>query len=116
MAGAGLARRQRSGLPPAVVSLTATTVFRLCLTKREANGSIRRMRRRRATLSDQVRRAINGSGMSRYALCKEIELSQSTMSRFMAGKGGLSMDMLDRLGLILGLKIVATRAGDKKEG
>src|SRR3954454_13996427 len=117
MAGAGHARRQRSELPPAVVSLAATTVFRLCLTKREANGSIRRMRRKRSTLSDQVRRAINDSGMSRYALCKEIELSQSTMSRFMAGKGGLSMDMLNRVGAVLGLEIVVHGgAGEKEEG
>ena len=75
------------------------------------------MRRRRATLSDQVRRAINGSRMSRYSLCKSIGLSQSTMSRFMAGKGGLSMDTLDRLGEILSLKIVAGGTlGDQREG
>ena len=65
------------------------------------------MRKREPTLSQQIRHAIDDSGMSRYAICKAIGLSQSTMSRFMKGNGGLSMEMLDRIGAILKLKIVA---------
>ncbi|MGD0461920.1 MAG: helix-turn-helix transcriptional regulator [Tepidisphaeraceae bacterium] len=58
-------------------------------------------------MSDQIRRAIDASGMSRYRICKEIGIPQSTMSRFMSGKLGLSMEVLDRLGALLGLEIVA---------
>ena len=42
-------------------------------------------------LSAQIREAVDSSGMSRYRICKEIEVAEATMSRFMSGKGGLSM-------------------------
>jgi transcriptional regulator with XRE-family HTH domain len=57
--------------------------------------------------SDQIRAAVDASGLSRYRICHEIELNQGAMSRFMSGKGGLSMDTLDRLAELLGLEIVA---------
>jgi hypothetical protein len=58
-------------------------------------------------LSDQLRAAIDASGMSRYAICAAIKLDQSVMSRFMAGTSGLSVPMIDAIGELLGLKIVA---------
>ena len=73
------------------------------------------MSKRRTKLSDQMRHAIEASGMSRYAVCKEIGLSQSTMSRFMHGEGGLSIDMLDRIADVLKIDIVAgVKAGKGK--
>lgn len=59
-----------------------------------------------ATLSGQLRRAIRRSGTSRYRICKQIGLSESAMSKFMAGKVGLSMEVLDRLFPLLGLRLV----------
>jgi ribosome-binding protein aMBF1 (putative translation factor) len=59
--------------------------------------------------SDQIRDAVEASGMSRYRICAEIRISQSAMSRFMHRQGGLSMDVLDRLAELLGLRIVAER-------
>lgn len=56
-------------------------------------------------LSDQIRAAIDASGMSRYRVCKLVGLAEATMSRFMTGKGGLSMAMLDRIADCLGLEI-----------
>ena len=56
-------------------------------------------------LSDEVRRAVEKSGMSRYEICKRIELDQAAMSRFMSGRAGLGMDVLDRLAALLGLHI-----------
>jgi ribosome-binding protein aMBF1 (putative translation factor) len=60
-------------------------------------------------LSEQIRVAIDASGMSRYRVCKEIGLSQSMMSRFMSGQAGLSMEVVDKLGEFLGLEIAAKK-------
>lgn len=64
-------------------------------------------------LSDQIRAAVDASGMSRYRICQEIGLSQAAMSRFMAGKSGLSMDSLDRLADLLGLAVVSKPEANK---
>jgi transcriptional regulator with XRE-family HTH domain len=65
-------------------------------------------------LSDEIREAVNASGMSRYAIAKSLGIAESTISRFMNVKGGLSMDFIDRLAELLGLHIVAKSA--KKQG
>ena len=58
-------------------------------------------------ISQQLREAIDASGMSRYRICKEINLPESTMSHFMAGDCGLALATVDRLGGLLGLRVVA---------
>jgi len=62
--------------------------------------------KRRPKLSDQIRRAIDASGLSRYRICMEIGLDQAVLSRFMQGKSGLSVKTLDALADILRLEIV----------
>ena len=74
------------------------------------------MARSRERLSDQVRRAVDSSGLSRYAICKSLGLAQATMSRFMSGKGGLSMGHLDALADLLDLNITMGRATKEKRG
>lgn len=64
-------------------------------------------------LSDQVRKAVNDSELTRYRICKDLGIAESTMSRFMAGKGGLSMDVLDRLAALLGLRVVVDKSTRK---
>ena len=64
------------------------------------------------SFSDQIRGAIDSSGYSRYAICKRIDVDQSTMSRFMNGNGGLSMDVLDRLAGLLGMRITIDKRGE----
>jgi plasmid maintenance system antidote protein VapI len=54
--------------------------------------------------------------MSRYAVAKAIELDQATMSRFMSGKAGLSVETIDRLGDLLGLQLVTTKKPAKGKG
>ena len=61
---------------------------------------------RNTKLTEQLRRAIDRAPMTRYAICKAIGFSESSMSRFMAGKGGLSLDVLDRIADLLDLRIV----------
>jgi transcriptional regulator with XRE-family HTH domain len=63
------------------------------------------------SFSDQIRAAVDGSGLSRYRICKDVGIAQATLSRFMNGKGGLSMDSLDRLAALLNLRIVADGRG-----
>lgn len=67
------------------------------------------------TISQQLREAIDASGMSRYRICKEIGLPESTMSHFMAGECGLALTTVDRLGELLGLTIVAEPKPHEKE-
>ncbi|MFI5461225.1 MAG: helix-turn-helix domain-containing protein [Isosphaerales bacterium] len=63
------------------------------------------MATKRKRLSDQIRDAVDASGMSRYAICKAIGLSQGTMSRFMSGRSGISSETMDRIGELLDLEI-----------
>ena len=57
-------------------------------------------------LSDQVRSEIESSGLSRYRISMETGISQSNLSRFMAGTQAMSSDTLDRLAVLLRLSIV----------
>jgi hypothetical protein len=59
-------------------------------------------------LSDQIRDAVDNSGVTHYRLCAESGVQQSTLSRFMRG-GGMSLDTLDRLADVLGLVVVVKR-------
>jgi len=63
--------------------------------------------KQRTKLSDQIRQAIDASGVSRYAICKQIGLDQALLSRFMQGRSGLSVQTLDALADVLGLDLVA---------
>jgi len=62
-----------------------------------------------STVSDQLKAAIDASGLSRYAICKAIGMDQSVMSRFMAGTGGLSTEMTDKLCEFLGQHLVTAK-------
>ena len=71
------------------------------------------MGKRRTKLSDQVRQAVEASGLSRYAIGKAARIDKAVMSRFMASKGHLSMPTLDALADVLNLNIIAGEAGRK---
>jgi len=59
--------------------------------------------------SDQIRAAIDGSGLSRYRICKEIGISEASMSRFMSGHTGLKLSTVNRLADLLGWKLSVPR-------
>jgi predicted transcriptional regulator len=63
------------------------------------------MAKQRGKLSDQIRQAVDDSGLSRYRIAKELGIVESAISKFMAGKGGLSMEVLDRLADLLDLNL-----------
>jgi transcriptional regulator with XRE-family HTH domain len=57
------------------------------------------------TLSQQIREAILGSGLTRYEIAKATGVSQSTLSKFVLGQRGISIEAMDSVGLFLGLGI-----------
>ena len=63
-------------------------------------------RRRYKPLSDQLRKIIAHHGLSRYANCKGAEVDPGQMHRFMKGKGRLTTDSLDPIGVVLQLRFV----------
>lgn len=52
-----------------------------------------------------MRQAINTCGKSRYAISQETGIDEATLSRFVNGKGGLSMNGLDLIADCLELNI-----------
>ncbi len=64
------------------------------------------MAKRKITkLSDQVRQAIDDSGVSRYKISQETGIDESALAKFYNGHRGITTGTLDRLGEYLGLRI-----------
>lgn len=59
------------------------------------------------SLSDQMRSLILGSGKSVNSIGKAIDLDAATLNRFLHGKGGMSVEGLDRLAAYLGWELIA---------
>jgi len=82
-----------------------------------SNGYTGLMGKKRTKLmSDQLRQAIDDSGVTRYRIAKETGISESALSLFYNGHRGLSMEAMDRLGEYLGLLIVTKRKPHKRAG
>ena len=64
--------------------------------------------------TDQLRRAINESGYSRYAIAKATGIDQSSLGKFCNGKGWLSIESFDALGEFIELEITTRRKPTKK--
>jgi len=75
------------------------------------------MRKQYIKLSEQLRQAVEDSGLSRYRISKELGIAESTMSRFMSGQGGLSMEYIDALAELLDLNITrGKRFSERRKG
>jgi len=70
-------------------------------------------KRRSRKLTDQLRQAIDDSGLTRYRIAQETGIDESALAKFYNGHRGLSMDALDRLSEYLGLRIVMDRKPKK---
>ena len=55
---------------------------------------------------NQLRQAIESSGLSRYRICQESGIDKAHMSRLMSGERSLSIDGLETLADCLGLEII----------
>ena len=67
-------------------------------------------------LTEQLRQAILTSGKTRYAISKAAGVGQDTLSRFIHGERGLSMEAMDAIGQYLGLELKTRRPARKKKG
>ena len=62
------------------------------------------------SVSDQLKDAIKGSGMSLNAITRATGVATSTLSRFMAGKRSLSQAAFNAVAHELGLALVKQKA------
>jgi transcriptional regulator with XRE-family HTH domain len=65
-------------------------------------------------LTDQLRQAIDDSGLTRYQIAKETGVDESALAKFYNGHRGLSMEGLNALGKCLNLKIIMRRKPIKR--
>ena len=65
-------------------------------------------------LTDQLRQAIDDSGLTRYQIAKATGIDESALAKFYNGHRGLSMDALNALGEFLQLTIILGRKPSKK--
>jgi transcriptional regulator with XRE-family HTH domain len=71
-------------------------------------------KKRTNLLTDQLRQAIDDSGLTRYRIARESGISESALAQFYNGHRGLSMESLNALGEFLQLKIALGRKPPKK--
>ena len=67
-------------------------------------------------LSDQLRRLIAQCGISRYEIFKRTGIDQGGMSNFMAGRRGIQLDNIDKIGKVLNLKLMQVGRPKAKKG
>ena len=71
-------------------------------------------KRRSKKLTDQVKQAIDDSGLTRYRIAQETGIDESALAKFYNGHRGLSIEALNKLGKYLGLRIVMNRKPETK--
>ena len=64
-------------------------------------------KKQRLSLSDELRQAIEQSGVSRYSIWQQTGIDQGSLSKFMDGERGLGIESIDKLADLLGLHIVS---------
>ena len=73
------------------------------------------MAKKRAQLmTDQLRQAIDDSGLTRYEIAKQTRIDESALAKFYNGQRGLSMEALNALGEFLQLRITIGRTPNEK--
>jgi DNA transposition AAA+ family ATPase len=67
-------------------------------------------KKQRLSLSDELRQAIERSGVSRYSIWQQTGIDQGSLSKFMDGERGLSIESIDQIAELLGLHICTADA------
>ena len=71
-------------------------------------------KKQRLSLSDELRHAVERSGLSRYSIWQQTGIDQGSLSKFMDGERGLGMESIDKLADLLGLHICTADAGQAR--
>ena len=69
------------------------------------------MTRRKRPLSEQLRQAVENSGLTHYRISKDTGIDPAVISRFMSGKAGMTLASLDKLVAYLDLELTPRRKG-----
>lgn len=69
-----------------------------------------------AKLSEQIRRAVEATGLSRERLCRVAGIDRTALSRFMCGRSGLNSRSLDTLAAVLNLQVTFDITALKLDG
>jgi len=56
---------------------------------------------------EQLRKVIDASGISRYAIGKATGIDEGNLSKFMSGTSGLSVESINRICELIGARLVA---------
>ena len=70
------------------------------------------MSKKRVKFSEQIKDAIERSGLTRYRISKLSGISAAVLSRFVNGKTGLNLSNLDRLADVIGIRVAMTKDTD----
>lgn len=68
---------------------------------------------KRKLISEQLRDVINDGPLSRYKLCKLLEIDYGTLHRFSVGKTKLSMNLMDRICELYAIDLARPRTRTK---
>jgi transcriptional regulator with XRE-family HTH domain len=71
------------------------------------------MAKKSTNLSDDLRKAIVESGWQQKEIAEAAGIERALLCRFLAGRSGFSMNSLDRLAAVLGLRLVRTKGAKK---
>ena len=63
------------------------------------------------TMTHTLKRAVRESGLSLYAIAAASGVKRPSLSKFMAGKQSLRLDMADRLAMFFRLTLAPKRKG-----
>ena len=72
------------------------------------------MAKRNIPFGDQLRRAIDRSGKTRYRIAQDTGINESALCNFMAGRRGMSLKAINVLWAYLDLRMEQPRAVSKK--
>ena len=72
-------------------------------------------KKRTKPLTDQLRQAIDDSGLTRYRISKETGITETALALFYNGQRGLSMKAMNAIGQFLELEIITRRKPSKPE-
>jgi len=68
------------------------------------------------SMTEVIRQAIRDSGLPLLRIAGEAKVERASLSRFMAGKRSLRLDVADRLAAYFGLELKTTRSKGKTHG